>query len=388
MADTSATEESSANAAGYYLFDLAQAETNGNKLQFTAKSSTGNVVCICVPAVDYPVSAAVLAFFVEASTSDVVSGVVEMAAAAFGGTRPYSYEWSVVSKPDASTVNAESLTQPLTGFGYALSVDVSIDTASAGHGVLHQTYTWDGEHQYEGDLESYFDFIGFAIPGSNEWELLIHADEDNFLSQNYQYDPDAETFSFIEVADSGGDGNLWDGTSFKISNLNSMPVATVTLDAPGSYTFRVTVTDADSNTVSVLVPVSDGPVTLPSAPPSGYGGGAGAGLYPINQDGGTGLSGADISIYLPYTSGSPVGSSTGVLKFTGNGTTAVAGLSIDAYLASDFDSNIRAANPPSTKTHTDGRWLAPLMLDSGTWYLLVGAVNDGFDTYQAKIVVP
>ncbi len=51
LGDTSATELSSTKAKGYYLFDLAQAETNGDTLVFSARSVTSNVVVIAVPAV-------------------------------------------------------------------------------------------------------------------------------------------------------------------------------------------------------------------------------------------------------------------------------------------------------------------------------------------------
>jgi hypothetical protein len=43
LGDTSATEKDATNAAGLYDFDLTQAETNGNKLVFSGKSSTANV---------------------------------------------------------------------------------------------------------------------------------------------------------------------------------------------------------------------------------------------------------------------------------------------------------------------------------------------------------
>ena len=43
LTDTSATEVSSTNAPGVYLFDLTQAETNADKLLFTGKSSTTDV---------------------------------------------------------------------------------------------------------------------------------------------------------------------------------------------------------------------------------------------------------------------------------------------------------------------------------------------------------
>jgi len=43
LADTSATEMDSTNAKGWYLFDLAQGETNADALLFTGKSSTANI---------------------------------------------------------------------------------------------------------------------------------------------------------------------------------------------------------------------------------------------------------------------------------------------------------------------------------------------------------
>lgn len=50
LGDTSATEMEATNAKGYYLFDLTQAETNADTLMFSAKSATGNIVVIGVPA--------------------------------------------------------------------------------------------------------------------------------------------------------------------------------------------------------------------------------------------------------------------------------------------------------------------------------------------------
>ncbi len=49
LGDTSATEMDATNAKGYYLFDLTQAETNGDALLFTAKSSSLNVVVLGTP---------------------------------------------------------------------------------------------------------------------------------------------------------------------------------------------------------------------------------------------------------------------------------------------------------------------------------------------------
>lgn len=50
LADTTATEVSSTLAAGYYMFDAAQAETNADDLLVTGKSTTANVVVIGAPA--------------------------------------------------------------------------------------------------------------------------------------------------------------------------------------------------------------------------------------------------------------------------------------------------------------------------------------------------
>lgn len=43
LADTSATEMDATNAKGWYLFDLAQTETNADALLFTGKSSTASI---------------------------------------------------------------------------------------------------------------------------------------------------------------------------------------------------------------------------------------------------------------------------------------------------------------------------------------------------------
>jgi hypothetical protein len=57
LGDTSATEQDATNAKGYYIFDLTQAETNGDKLTFSAKSATANIVVIGAPSVVYTLPA-------------------------------------------------------------------------------------------------------------------------------------------------------------------------------------------------------------------------------------------------------------------------------------------------------------------------------------------
>jgi hypothetical protein len=56
LADTSAAEIDSVARPGYYRLSLTQAETNGDVLEFGANSSTFGIICICVPAVVYPVT--------------------------------------------------------------------------------------------------------------------------------------------------------------------------------------------------------------------------------------------------------------------------------------------------------------------------------------------
>lgn len=53
LADTSATEMDATNAPGYYLFDAAQGETNGDCLLVSGKSSTANIKVLGAPAVIY-----------------------------------------------------------------------------------------------------------------------------------------------------------------------------------------------------------------------------------------------------------------------------------------------------------------------------------------------
>ena len=55
LGDTSATEMDATNAPGWYLFDVAQAETNADALLFTAKSSTSGVKVVGRPVFTVPI---------------------------------------------------------------------------------------------------------------------------------------------------------------------------------------------------------------------------------------------------------------------------------------------------------------------------------------------
>ncbi len=50
LTDTSASEEDSTKAKGYYLFDISQTETNADDIAITGRSSTSNIVVVGAPA--------------------------------------------------------------------------------------------------------------------------------------------------------------------------------------------------------------------------------------------------------------------------------------------------------------------------------------------------
>jgi hypothetical protein len=113
----------------------------------------------------------------------------------------------------------------------------------------------------------------------------------------------------------------------------------------------------------------------------------GSGPYAIDHDGGSGLAAADCTFYIPSTNVSGVGSSTDLLRYTTDGSTGNGGLTLRAYLASDYDAGVRNAVAISS-TNADGRWAAPLFLTSGTFYITADAPGDGFAAHKIKVVVP
>lgn len=85
LGDTSATEVDATNGKGYYIFDLAQAETNGDKLLFTCKSSTSNIVVLGMPAIVYTVPPSFTAFVTPTgATVGSVTGAVGSVTGAVG----------------------------------------------------------------------------------------------------------------------------------------------------------------------------------------------------------------------------------------------------------------------------------------------------------------
>ena len=61
LGDTSATEMDATNAPGWYLFDLTQAESNGDELLFTGKSATSGVTVVGRPVTTVPIRFTTLA---------------------------------------------------------------------------------------------------------------------------------------------------------------------------------------------------------------------------------------------------------------------------------------------------------------------------------------
>lgn len=109
LTDTSATELSSTNAPGLYTFDVAQAETNGDKLVFSGKSSTSGVRV--VPLLIYTLPA-------NFSGLSITGGVVQADAAKING----------VSTASVTTVNANiGTTQPVNHTGTDASARVQSD---------------------------------------------------------------------------------------------------------------------------------------------------------------------------------------------------------------------------------------------------------------------
>ncbi len=72
LTDTSAAEIDATNAKGYYRFDVSQSESNADKILFTCKSSTANIVVVAVPAVVYTVPPNFTALVIDSSGNVVL----------------------------------------------------------------------------------------------------------------------------------------------------------------------------------------------------------------------------------------------------------------------------------------------------------------------------
>ena len=128
MTDTSATELDSTNAKGYYIVDVSQSESNADKLLFSAKSSTANVVVIAVPAVIYTTPASFTSFVTPTGAAVNVTQ--------FGGSNITSAsgipEVKVQSIANNAITTASINDGAITNAKVADDVDVNVKTMTAG----------------------------------------------------------------------------------------------------------------------------------------------------------------------------------------------------------------------------------------------------------------
>lgn len=123
LADTSATEMDATNAPGYYLFDAAQGETNGDCLMVSAKSSTSNIKVLGAPAVIYTrPTTGWLAPTTAGRTLDVSAG------------GEAGVDWANVGSPTTSLA--------LTGTTIAVTQKVDVDTIKTNPVVNAGTITF------------------------------------------------------------------------------------------------------------------------------------------------------------------------------------------------------------------------------------------------------
>lgn len=125
LTDTSASELDATNAPGLYSFDLTQAETNGDKLVFSGKSSTSGVRVVPMPIYTLPANFTGLSISGGVAQADVrqllgtawltpaVAGTPDVNAKQVGGTAWASADLSATMK---ASVNTEADTA-LTDYG-------------------------------------------------------------------------------------------------------------------------------------------------------------------------------------------------------------------------------------------------------------------------------
>jgi hypothetical protein len=131
LGDTSATEKDSTNAKGYYLFDLTQAETNAEVLQFSAKSATSGVMVIAVPATVFTTTAnwsTLTQTQVTGGAYDVTNASCLIHLAADQAVNATKVGGQTASASGTITFNAQ------VGSDYKLTVD------SGGRGASNMTY--------------------------------------------------------------------------------------------------------------------------------------------------------------------------------------------------------------------------------------------------------
>ena len=124
LTDTSATETDATNAKGYYLFDLSQAETNGDKIAFSAKSSTSGIVVLAVPAVVQTVPNGWVIPRVTLVDTTTTNTDMRGTDGAYTGTPPTASAISTQVNSDITTAHGAGSYQTATGFSTHSAADV------------------------------------------------------------------------------------------------------------------------------------------------------------------------------------------------------------------------------------------------------------------------
>lgn len=121
LGDTSATEIDATNAKGCYLFDLTQAETNADALDFTAKSTTANISIVPQLIYTFPASFTSFVTPTNLTAAQIATGIFQDATAGdftVAGTFGKSV-MNGVALGTGLTINAYTGNTPQTGDAYA-----------------------------------------------------------------------------------------------------------------------------------------------------------------------------------------------------------------------------------------------------------------------------
>ncbi len=129
------TEVDATNAKGYYKIALSQAETNGNVLLFSAKSSTSNIVVIGVPAVVQTVPSS---FVVAPGSANALTVAGSNAATTFSGLTTGALSCTTIAASGATTLTGNvSMAAGLTiTQSTANTAGLSVTGNGSGAGIL------------------------------------------------------------------------------------------------------------------------------------------------------------------------------------------------------------------------------------------------------------
>lgn len=192
----------------------------------------------------------------------------------------------------------------------------------------------------------------------------------------------------------------WNGTAFVARTAANLVLGAVTgvFDATGYASFAVpsavsvVLYDVAIYSYAGSVPVASD-ITGASVQPLGTGGNISisilgpSGPYVINQDGGFGAANATDTFYIPSSNVTGVPSATDLLRFTGTGGVGIPNIQLRAYLLSDYNLGLRNLLAQSS-TSSDGRWVAPIMLSSGTYIVTADTDTDGYVATDFKVAIP